>query len=787
MGVGTAAGITGRELAALAAAHFLDRRTFLGKLWQLRPPRFLDLFGPSGSLIQPERIVDLVLPDHLPETFEGLGIPFTAVAADYYGWREVRLTAGDLRSAIAGSIAIPGLFRPVMRDDVVLVDGSIVNPMPFDVLPEDLDLVIAVDVVNGPSRRGKRLIPPPRRALFGSIQILMQAVVQEKLRRRQPDVVLRPDINRFGVLDFLKAREILAAAEPLRESAKRTIAAAIEARLAAPPAALPSAAAPIAEEVSEECRGVPLGEAGDDLRRVVAGRRRIEPDAVLDRAALRIAGAVIEAADAGERDRPGAHRARLQGDVEIAADEPFRAEDGGGGADCEDLRMGGRIAVGERAVAGGRDHRTVAHHDRADGHFAPFGGGAGGVERAIHEAAGRCPCRLAHSLKTFQFRRVPTSAITPPMIRKSTENNSAGRGRAARGRAAAPETETPEVADAAADEKPARKRATKAAKAEAAEPGDAATVASEPAAKAPRARAKKAEAVALAEPVPAADADAAKPAKRSRAKKAEAETAEAETAPVAEAVAEDKPARKPRAKRAAAPAETDAEPAALDETAPLGDDGFAAFAAPEEAPALDENDDIDEAEIRFDDETFDAVNFADEARHETGFPEWDEPSEGDGLLDAYDGKLDGDDLDEDALEELEADEDAFDDVDLEDIEDTDLADFEIDESELEDLEIEDLDDEDDAPAPSPKPQRRPVSRDDGEKTERIAKVLARVGLCSRREAEDWILAGRVSVNGTRLDTPAFNVGPNDKVTVDGRPIPARSRPGSGSTTSRAGW
>lgn len=237
MGVGTAAGITGRDLAALAAAHFLDRRTFLGKLWQLRPPRFLDLFGPSGSLIQPERIVDLVLPDHLPETFEGLSIPFTAVAADYYGWREVRLAAGDLRSAIAGSIAIPGLFRPVTRDDVVLVDGSIVNPMPFDVLPDDLDLVIAVDVVNGPSRRGKRLIPPPRRALFGSIQILMQAVVQEKLRRRQPDVVLRPDINRFGVLDFLKAREILAAAEPLRESAKRTIGEAIEARLAAPLAA----------------------------------------------------------------------------------------------------------------------------------------------------------------------------------------------------------------------------------------------------------------------------------------------------------------------------------------------------------------------------------------------------------------------------------------------------------------------------------------------------------------------------------------------------------------------
>ena len=55
----------------------------------------------------------------------------------------------------------------------------------------------------------------------------------------------------------------------------------------------------------------------------------------------------------------------------------------------------------------------------------------------------------------------------------------------------------------------------------------------------------------------------------------------------------------------------------------------------------------------------------------------------------------------------------------------------------------------------------------GEK-ERIAKRMARSGLCSRREAEAIILAGRVSVNGTVLDSPAFNVGPMDRVLVDGK-------------------
>lgn len=57
--------------------------------------------------------------------------------------------------------------------------------------------------------------------------------------------------------------------------------------------------------------------------------------------------------------------------------------------------------------------------------------------------------------------------------------------------------------------------------------------------------------------------------------------------------------------------------------------------------------------------------------------------------------------------------------------------------------------------------------------ERIAKVIARAGLCSRREAEAWIAAGRVAVNGRVLDSPALNVGPDDEIVVDGVPLPQK--------------
>ncbi|MCB1497773.1 MAG: rRNA pseudouridine synthase [Bauldia sp.] len=59
--------------------------------------------------------------------------------------------------------------------------------------------------------------------------------------------------------------------------------------------------------------------------------------------------------------------------------------------------------------------------------------------------------------------------------------------------------------------------------------------------------------------------------------------------------------------------------------------------------------------------------------------------------------------------------------------------------------------------------------------ERIAKILARAGLCSRRDAERWIAEGRVEVNGRTLASPAFNVGPRDRVAVDGKPLPRRER------------
>ena len=76
---------------------------------------------------------------------------------------------------------------------------------------------------------------------------------------------------------------------------------------------------------------------------------------------------------------------------------------------------------------------------------------------------------------------------------------------------------------------------------------------------------------------------------------------------------------------------------------------------------------------------------------------------------------------------------------------------------------------------APKPATAPLAGEANDRGERIAKVMARVGLCSRREAEVWIENGRVELNGKLLTTPAVTVTPNDKVVVDGEPLPMRER------------
>ena len=160
VGAAYAAGIEGRAIRTHMLPVLRNRSDVMGKLLRARVGRFADLVlrgRGNPVLLDPEICLDLFWPSGMPSRFEDLDIETIIVATDYLNRNEVAYDAGPLRPAVAGSMAIPGLFRPVLFGDGVLIDGGGVNPLPYDLLFSLADIVVAVDVTFGVDRRNDEL------------------------------------------------------------------------------------------------------------------------------------------------------------------------------------------------------------------------------------------------------------------------------------------------------------------------------------------------------------------------------------------------------------------------------------------------------------------------------------------------------------------------------------------------------------------------------------------------------------------------------------------------------
>jgi NTE family protein len=134
----------------------------------------------------------------------------------------VIIEAGPLRRAVAASIAIPLVFTPINDGSRVLVDGGLVNPLPFDLLPK-ADITIAIDVSGASRAADLGAHPPALDVLFRSIQIMEKAITHQKLARMQPDIYLDIELDEFSAIEFWKAREIMEAAAPFKERFRRQL------------------------------------------------------------------------------------------------------------------------------------------------------------------------------------------------------------------------------------------------------------------------------------------------------------------------------------------------------------------------------------------------------------------------------------------------------------------------------------------------------------------------------------------------------------------------------------
>ncbi len=259
-----ASGLTGRQIRAHTMEVLKNRLDLVRDLYAARvrtTRRIWNMFPASSAFLASERLLDIILPKRIARDFAHLAIPLKIVASDFYAQEPVVLSSGPLRQAIAASIALPVIFEPVLLEGRVLIDGGLVNPLPFDLVSGEADLTVAVDVSGAPVRRPDRERPNVWEALFAANFIFERTIIKEKLRSRQPDVYVDAGTSRYQVLDFLKLEEILAAAEPAKERFKAQLARVMEAET------LPTLEA---QEARKE-----LASPQQGARRLLLRRRRI--------------------------------------------------------------------------------------------------------------------------------------------------------------------------------------------------------------------------------------------------------------------------------------------------------------------------------------------------------------------------------------------------------------------------------------------------------------------------------------------------------------------------------
>ena len=237
--------ITGTSIGAIAGAMYAsgasaaELRTGVEELSSRKEPaiktkrldlgwfQFLEPTVEAGSMLKADKFLDSLVDDMGVTTFEKLDIPLKVVAADFWNRQQVVFDKGPLRKAIRASMSLPGIFTPVVDGGRVLVDGGAVNPVPYDLLPDDCDLTIAVDVM-GTREPKERLAPGLMDSIFNTYQIMEHSILAEKMKQNPPDILVSPQIQGIKVLEFWKTEDIFKQAAPAIEQFKRDLEAKLE-------------------------------------------------------------------------------------------------------------------------------------------------------------------------------------------------------------------------------------------------------------------------------------------------------------------------------------------------------------------------------------------------------------------------------------------------------------------------------------------------------------------------------------------------------------------------------
>lgn len=268
--------VAGTSIGSLVGAAYLS-----GKLDDLKDAAvdldlrsilyyFLELGLNRSGMIDGHKVFEFLGKRIGSGKIEDLPRPFCCVATDILEGREVLLRDGELRDAVRASISIPGLFTPVYRDEMVLVDGGVTNPIPTEhARALGAQVVISVDINAGRLTRARRSVPINRLEkmrelaqasgkdplgwrkrlatrleelqpealgrwkrwlapdpipgmvdiLGNSVRIMEEQIAAARLQLHPPDILLQPEVGHLNILEFNHADEAIAAGRKCAEQA----------------------------------------------------------------------------------------------------------------------------------------------------------------------------------------------------------------------------------------------------------------------------------------------------------------------------------------------------------------------------------------------------------------------------------------------------------------------------------------------------------------------------------------------------------------------------------------
>jgi NTE family protein len=222
-----ASGMSAREIREVVERRLILKNDTWRDLIEKREDllTWVSAFKPdfSGSgLLNAQGILNSLLNEIRVDSFEDLEIPLLVVAADYWSAEQIVFEKGGLLSAIQASMAVPGVFSPVSVQGRILVDGGVVNLVPYDLLASRADFIIAVNV----SRvrfTGEADVPNALESVLGAFDIMQTRMLTDKLERLAPDVYVWPQISDVRMLDFGKIEEVFAQTAPAAEELRQKL------------------------------------------------------------------------------------------------------------------------------------------------------------------------------------------------------------------------------------------------------------------------------------------------------------------------------------------------------------------------------------------------------------------------------------------------------------------------------------------------------------------------------------------------------------------------------------